>query len=65
MWHTDISIHPIYQYRLTKPAEHLVLAPCQTPLLVTSSGSEVRVDRVQEDGQWAFSSSKSFDTQVL
>ena len=65
MWHTEISADPIYQYHVTKAANHIALTSKETPLLLSISGPDMRVDHVNDTGQWQFMHSHTFEDKVL
>ncbi|CAB4025151.1 F-box WD repeat-containing 8, partial [Paramuricea clavata] len=64
VWHTDISVDPIYQYHVGIPANHIALASKETPLLLNISGTDVRIDQVNDEGQWQFMHSHTFEDKV-
>ena len=64
MWHTDISVDPIYQYHVGIPANHIALASKETPLLLNISGTDARIDQVNDEGQWQFMHSHTFEDKV-
>ena len=64
VWHTDISLDPIYQYRIGAPASHIALSSEAAPLLLSASETDIRVDQVNADGQWQFMHSHTFEDKV-
>ena len=65
MWHTDISADPIYQYHVAETANHIALTSKEAPLLLSVSGRDMRVDHVNDEGQWQFMHSNTFQDKVL
>ncbi|XP_046841165.1 F-box/WD repeat-containing protein 8-like [Xenia sp. Carnegie-2017] len=65
VWHTNISLEPIYQYHVVAAANHIALTSFNdAPLLLTLCGERVRVDHVNNNGQWQFVHSRTFEEKV-
>ncbi|XP_028400465.1 F-box/WD repeat-containing protein 8-like [Dendronephthya gigantea] len=64
IWHTDISVDPIYQYHIGTAANHIALTSRTSPLLLSVTGTDIRVDQVNDDGQWQFLHSHTFEDKV-
>ena len=58
-------MEPVYQYHAVAAANHIALTSFNdAPLLLTLCGERVRVDHVNNNGQWQFVHSRTFEEKV-